>query len=1224
MRILELDLQAFGPFTEKRLELGDGRPGLCVIHGANEAGKSSALRAIHDLLYGIPARSPDDFLHRYADLRIGARLRFADGEELAFIRRKGNKDTVQRYEGDAAQPLGRLEELRQEVPESLFLNFYGLDHEKLSQGSKALLDDDGELGRTLYAAGLGGGNLRALLAELEGEAEKLFTPRGKLPSINAGLVEFGKLQTHIKKESLRPRAWEEAKDAEQQACARLSALERRHEEQRARLARMRRVKRTLPALARRRHWLERQAALPRLPELGMDFEARLRTLRSRRQAAGESREAAQARRSLLEARLAELPVAPGVLAEESAIRALQARWGAVARELEDLPRREADLERLERDASARWAAIDPTGSLQGSDRLPELLGRSRRLRDLAEVFRALEEGAAQDEEAWRAACERFESLEREWAQQAEEVGAAPLHAQALQRAIQAAEGLGDIDGRIAERARLLANQDAAYTEGHASLGEALPPPDRLEHALIPETDVLERAEATRAELDRRAERLAETGRERAREQRSIDEELARLRGERAVPSEAELEARRRERETLWRRIRRAWESGVSPEDSRLAMPLESGDTIALPDAYQTSVGRADETADRLRADADRVARAATLVARRARLEEEERGATEERSRLDRDRETHEQEWRSLWSRVGIVPRPPLQMISWRRRFERWLDLARQRRATQEAAAREVGIRSEAEAALRRALAALPRELLGESIRDLEGSDPTDRGVGSGGEAQPGAETEDPGSPLAPWLSRARSVHDRIEAALRRRADLVESRERAERERAEAERRMRRSARRLEEWRLDWASAVEGLGFEGVPRPGEALDRLELLREIVEITRDRDGMADRIAKMRRDIEHFDEDLEVLLERVAGQVDRPGSTRAEQVHRLQEAFEGARTAEARRVDLEEERVETTDQIEETERTLQAAAEALASLCAEAEVSDEADLDPILKAWTQAAEIRRELEGVERSLIETGDGLAIEALVAEAEGEDPDVLRGRIEDLEAEIETRAKEVETIRETIASARATLQTMDGGTAMAELAAAAESERATIRREVERYAVLRLAHAILGREVERYRREHQTPVLTRARRIFERLTRGTWPQLEVDYDEGGRAELVGVRREGFGTGPTQRVRIEAMSSGTRDQLFLALRLATLEDSLERTEPMPLVADDILVHFDDARSQAGLEVLADLGQRTQILLFTHHARVRDQARKLGERARVLELEGELEGDASGAA
>jgi len=78
------------------------------------------------------------------------------------------------------------------------------------------------------------------------------------------------------------------------------------------------------------------------------------------------------------------------------------------------------------------------------------------------------------------------------------------------------------------------------------------------------------------------------------------------------------------------------------------------------------------------------------------------------------------------------------------------------------------------------------------------------------------------------------------------------------------------------------------------------------------------------------------------------------------------------------------------------------------------------------------------------------------------------------------------------------------------------------------------------------------------------------------------------------------VRVEAMSEGTRDQLYLALRLATLERYLAHAEPLPLVIDDILVNFDDERSRATLEVLAELSRRTQVILFTHHARLRDLA------------------------
>jgi uncharacterized protein YhaN len=74
-----------------------------------------------------------------------------------------------------------------------------------------------------------------------------------------------------------------------------------------------------------------------------------------------------------------------------------------------------------------------------------------------------------------------------------------------------------------------------------------------------------------------------------------------------------------------------------------------------------------------------------------------------------------------------------------------------------------------------------------------------------------------------------------------------------------------------------------------------------------------------------------------------------------------------------------------------------------------------------------------------------------------------------------------------------------------------------------------------------------------------------------------------------------------MSEGTADQLYLALRLASLETYLDDHEPMPLVLDDVLVNFDNARALAAMEALAALSRRTQVLFFTHHEHLVDLAR-----------------------
>jgi len=86
-----------------------------------------------------------------------------------------------------------------------------------------------------------------------------------------------------------------------------------------------------------------------------------------------------------------------------------------------------------------------------------------------------------------------------------------------------------------------------------------------------------------------------------------------------------------------------------------------------------------------------------------------------------------------------------------------------------------------------------------------------------------------------------------------------------------------------------------------------------------------------------------------------------------------------------------------------------------------------------------------------------------------------------------------------------------------------------------------------------------------------------------------------------------------MSDGARDQLYLALRLACVEQAFERSEPLPLIFDDVLVNFDDPRTEVALSVLAEFAANYQILLFTHHDHVRDAAvRVAGSRALVHEL------------
>lgn len=94
MRLTTLHLLAFGPFTNRVLDFGSGTHRLVVVYGANEAGKSSALRAISDLRFGIPVQSKDNFLHAYPDLKLGGEFVDAQGNAYSLLRRKGRGATL--------------------------------------------------------------------------------------------------------------------------------------------------------------------------------------------------------------------------------------------------------------------------------------------------------------------------------------------------------------------------------------------------------------------------------------------------------------------------------------------------------------------------------------------------------------------------------------------------------------------------------------------------------------------------------------------------------------------------------------------------------------------------------------------------------------------------------------------------------------------------------------------------------------------------------------------------------------------------------------------------------------------------------------------------------------------------------------------------------------------------------------------------------------------------
>jgi uncharacterized protein YhaN len=587
----------------------------------------------------------------------------------------------------------------------------------------------------------------------------------------------------------------------------------------------------------------------------------------------------------------------------------------------------------------------------------------------------------------------------------------------------------------------------------------------------------------------------------------------------------------------------------------------------------------------LRREADRVARLARLLADRSAGDAERIALAEERAGLARRRDEAEAAWRALWSKTGIAPLSPAEMRGW---LARHADLC---------AALDRFSDAETEAEALRARIRAHEAELSSALADA---------MAGGGYGSPEIH------PLGALLETAERAVGAIEAAERDRREIArdvaalgDEMEGLDRERAAHE-----AARA--QWRAAWAEGVGRLGLGGEASPEEAMAILTALAELFRRADEAAHARRRVQGMERDAQAFEAAVAALAE--AHAPDLAMLSAPQIADGVIKRYHKARADLSLRGELEQ-RIDDKRRALDEEEARRAGAEVeLARLCDAARVRGLADLEEAERRSRTARDMDARLRDIEEKLSEAGEGSSVAALTQETAGMERDALAVEIERTEEQIaalEDERRRIDRELGRLEAGRERLrQPLEDA---ADAAAEAEGCMARLRAQVGRYVRARLAAVILEREIERYRERNQGPILTRAGALFRRLTLEAFTGLKVSYDESDQAVLRCVRAPaataagqlglpGDAAPPPREVDVTGLSDGTRDQLYLSLRLASLEHHARGGEPMPLVLDDILIHFDDDRARAALKALGEMASCTQILFFTHHARLLDLARE----------------------
>jgi uncharacterized protein YhaN len=292
-----------------------------------------------------------------------------------------------------------------------------------------------------------------------------------------------------------------------------------------------------------------------------------------------------------------------------------------------------------------------------------------------------------------------------------------------------------------------------------------------------------------------------------------------------------------------------------------------------------------------------------------------------------------------------------------------------------------------------------------------------------------------------------------------------------------------------------------------------------------------------------------------------------------------------------------------VQASQDTIHLRTESLAELCQQAGCEKHDELEAREGLSNQYQNLQKEIDDLEEQVLELAPGATLEEVRLEATKVNPDELPETIAELGHKILELGQKRQELAGEIGRSEKELELMDGNSRAADAAEKVQGIASRIREGVGQFLRLRMASVILRREIERYREENQEPLLARGGAYFRRLTLNSFTGLTTDFNEKDEPILLGERPTG------QRIRIEAMSDGTRDQLYLSLRLASLEKYLEASEPMPFIVDDILVNFDDQRATATLGALAELSKKTQVLFFTHHRRLVELAQGVADQGQV---------------
>ncbi len=1155
MRIEGLYLHAYGHFSEHHFDFGH-TPGFHLIYGDNEAGKSTTLRALSSVLFGYPHEVVDGFRHDAKDISIGIDLVAADGRRLSFTRKRRGKNPLFCPDGTPMDE-NAVNRFLGGISQETFERVFALNHLRLHLHAKALLTEGGSLGFSLVEAGSGIVGLKSILEGLKKERSDLFLPGGSKPKLNLLIGKLGNLRRESRRSMVSPAEYRKCQKQieEIEESLRRSREEKKSSE--ARLRQMERISKNLPLKA------EYEALSIRIQDLN-DVPILPPEVTQQRILAQLDLRMAEADRITLRSKIQELEssirgikIDDRLLEYRTEIESLSEQRAVIEKTRNDLPKRGVQREELYRNARILLKEADLEGNPENlSGFLPSALKR-KEVSVLADVGRKL---MVQRDTVLENLSRAIRDLEESELQ----LSATPIPPDTgeLSRAIGAWDRLGEISTEISRRTRSLAHRDNVLSETIKGLGIPGGSPSVLREMVIPSVetvgrfrDLLQDLDSKSAELSARLGRLSD-------EIADCEQKIAALKLTASFPTEADLHLVRQERAEGWSVIRGIFIDRQSGLDERAKSFAPDGQIASV---YEKKIIQADQVADLLRDHAKESTELSLLDHRRKDLHQKKSAISDDLEKLKVRRAGILFEWEGLWPANFSLKALPNEMLGWLKRRED--ALAEDMKVAEER--QELLLLKEKE----RSTGAMLADALKGFLKEPAEGD-ADR-------------LRDKAGAVLLESAQEKARYERLDGMIR---SLRKNKDQAEQAMSALE-------SRLDSWRSNWGASLKEIGLtpersiESVSVILETMNNLNALKSQIE------DLTHRIDTMQDDLARFEQSIRSLDFLVPDSCD---SDLIELLGRLRMNLEASLSGRTLLDELQEQIKVLCRKEEDASEKILRSQSTLSRLAEQARCPDPSKLEEIEQRSIAKAQALRDRQMLELHILRDGSGLDLETLFRECNGMEGDHLQGDISLLKDSLGTIDTQIEQIVSKWTSLSIEFERLLSQDQAADYLQDSAIVEAEIGNLVHEYSDLAIQEILLRRAVEVYRERNQGPVLFRAKSLFAELTDGAYSGLRADVGEKDEPVLIAEH-------PTRgSLDVTALSDGTVDPLYLSLRLAVVQEYNATHEPIPFIADDLLLNMDNRRAQSAFKTLSLIAQENQVLFFTHNAHMLELARtSMGE-------------------